>query len=88
MKDQTEFYEERIASAQRAITEAVLTNVKQQAILARDRWIELAQQHRRTLMEGEKVRAAKRDRDARRARAEQGPQKAFANQAHLDKFGT
>ena len=66
MKDQTEFYQERIASSQRAITEAVLMNVKQQAILARDRWIELAQQHTKNLLEGEKVRTAKLARDAER----------------------
>lgn len=69
MKDQTEFYQERIASAQDAITAAVLTNVRQQAILARDRWIELAQQHRKNLLEGEKVRTAKLARDAERALA-------------------
>lgn len=66
MKDQTEFYQERIASSQRAITEAVLMNVKQQAILARDRWIELARQHTKNLLEGEKVRTAKLARDAER----------------------
>jgi hypothetical protein len=69
MKDQTEFYQERIASAQDAITAAVLTNVRQQAILARDRWIELAQQHKKNLLEGEKVRTAKLARDAERALA-------------------
>lgn len=67
MKDQTEFYQERIASAQDAITAAVLTNVRQQAILARDRWIELARQHTKNLLEGEKVRTAKLARDAERA---------------------
>lgn len=78
MKDQTAFYQERIASAQHAITAAVLTNVKQQAILARDRWIELAQQHSKNLLEGEKVRTAKLARDAERERAAESSQKAFA----------
>ena len=66
MKDQTVFYEERIAEAQRAIAEAVLMNVRKQAILARDSWIELARQHARNLLEGQKVRAAKLARDAHR----------------------
>ncbi|WBX86040.1 hypothetical protein [Sphingosinicella microcystinivorans] len=72
MKDQTAFYEERIAEAQRAIAEAVLMNVRKQAILARDRWIELAGQHTRNLLEGEKVRAAKLARDAERELAAAG----------------
>ncbi|WP_374595553.1 hypothetical protein [Sphingosinicella sp.] len=78
MKDRTEFYQERIASAQRAITDAVLANVRQQAVLARDRWIELAQQHSKNLLEGEKVRTAKLARDAERELAAQSSPKAFA----------
>ncbi|MBL8646348.1 hypothetical protein [Sphingosinicella xenopeptidilytica] len=72
MKDQTAFYEERIAEAQRAIAEAMLTNVRKQAILARDRWIELARQHTHNLLEGEKVRAAKLARDVERELAAAG----------------
>ncbi len=72
MKDQTAFYEERIAEAQRAIAKAMLMNVRKQATLARDRWIELARQHTQNLLEGEKVRAAKLARDAEREFAAAG----------------
>lgn len=63
MKDETEFYRLRIEEAERAFAAARLTNVRDQAAQARERWIELARQHRRALKEREKARLEKVARD-------------------------
>ncbi|MBB4632449.1 hypothetical protein [Sphingosinicella soli] len=66
MKDQTIFYEERIAEARQAVSVAALDNVRHQAELALDRWIELSDQHVRTREARMKVIADKSARDAER----------------------
>jgi hypothetical protein len=63
MKDQTEFYRQRIAETELAIDAAVLDNVRNQATVARDRWIALLAAHVRALAESAKVRNDKLARD-------------------------
>jgi len=69
VKDQTAFYEERIAEARLAIAAAALDNVRRQAVLALDRWTELADQHRKARDARMKVIADKIERDAERVAA-------------------
>lgn len=66
MKQDADFYRQRIAEADRDVGAATLANVRDRALRARNRWVELAEHEARTTLERDKHRLAKTVRDAAR----------------------
>jgi hypothetical protein len=64
VKDDASFFRDRIVQSDRDIAAATLANVRDQAVRARARWVELAERHERALAERAKVIAEKAARDA------------------------
>ena len=66
MKQDADFYRQRIAQADIDVAAATLSNVRERAVRARSRWVELAAHEAKTTADRDKHRREKAERDTAR----------------------